>query len=87
MNGLRVTKIIKRNKFGRVLGEPEVKKVFERQPFTRYLRPALGFMKIVHYRKSLISAFEEFFSSFNKIFTLAGGLSTRLSFFKVFRLF
>ena len=87
MNGLRVTKIVKRNKFGRVLGELEAKKIFERQPFTGYLRPALVFMKIVPYGKSLISAFEEFFASFNKMFILAGGLSTRLSFFKVLRLF
>ena len=87
MNGLRVTKIFKRNKVGRVLGESEAKRFFERQPFTGYLRPALVFMKIVHYGESLVSAFEEFFASFNKIFNLAGGLSTRLSFFKVLSLF
>ena len=36
------------------------------QSFTKYLRLTLVF-KIVHYEKSLISDFEEFFASINKI--------------------
>ena len=36
-----------------------------------------------HYGKSLISVFEEYFASFNKIFILAGRLGTRLSFYGI----
>ena len=31
--------------------------------------------------KSFISVFQEFFASINKVFILAGGMGTRLSFF------
>ena len=36
-----------------------------------------------HYRKSLISVFEGFFASIGRIFSMAGGLGTRLSFYGV----
>ena len=39
--------------------------------------------EIAHYGKSLVSVFQEFFASINKIFILAGGLRTRLSFYGV----
>ena len=41
----------------------------------------------MHYGKSLISVFREFFASINKIFILAGRLGTRLLFCEVLRLF
>ena len=37
----------------------------------------------MHYGKILISVFQEFFASIDKIFILAGGLGTRLSFYEV----
>ena len=40
-------------------------------------------MKIDHYQKSLISVFQEFFASINKIFILAGRLGTSLSIYEV----
>ena len=40
-------------------------------------------MRIAHYGRSLISAFQEFFASVNKTFILAGRLDTRLSFYEV----
>ena len=40
--------------------------------------------EIVHYVKSLISVFEEFFASINKILILAGRLATRISFYDVY---
>ena len=39
----------------------------------------------MHYGKSLISVFEEFFASISKIFILSERLDTRLSFYKVLR--
>ena len=41
---------------------------------------------MAHYGKSLISVFQEFFTSLNKIFILAGRLGTRILFFEVLRL-
>ena len=41
----------------------------------------------VHYGKSLIFVFQDFFASIDKIFILAWGLGTRLSFYEVFILF
>ena len=42
-----------------------------------------SFHGIAHNTKSLISIFQEFSSSINKAFILAGGLDTRLSFYEV----
>ena len=42
--------------------------------------------ELAQYGKSLISIFQEFFASINKIFILAGRLGTRLSFYEVCRL-
>ena len=39
----------------------------------------------MHYGKSLISIFQEFFASIDKMFNLGGRLGTRLSFYEVFR--
>ena len=48
------------------------------QPFTKYFP-----CEIAHYQKSLISVFQQFFASINKIFILAERLGTRLSFYEV----
>ena len=53
------------------------------QSLTGYLRLALFLCEIAHYRKSLISVFQEFFASINKVFILAGRLGTRLLFYEV----
>ena len=39
--------------------------------------------EIAHYGKSLISVFQRFFASMNKILILMGKLDTRLSFYEV----
>ena len=39
--------------------------------------------EIAHYGKILISVFQEFFASINKIFIFAGGLGTTVSFYGV----
>ena len=39
--------------------------------------------EIVHYRKSLISVFEEFFVKIDKVFILAASLGTGLPFYEV----
>ena len=44
MKGLRVIKIVKKNKFEGVWGELESKKGFQRQSVTKYLRLTLAFM-------------------------------------------
>ena len=51
-----------------------IHKIFETNSFS---------CKTAHYGKSLISVFQKFFASVNKIFLLAGRLSTRLSFYEV----
>ena len=56
------------------------------QSFTKYLKLTLIFMQhsdTAHYGKSLTSVFQELFASINKIFILAEGLDTMLSFYKV----
>ena len=83
MKGLIVTKIVTEIKFEEVRGELESKKLFQRQSFTKYLKPTQFSCEIVHYEKSLISLFEEFFASINKIFILAGQVGTRTSFLEV----
>ena len=45
MKGLRVTKLVKEDKFGGVLCELESRKVFWRQSFIKYLRLVLVFMR------------------------------------------
>ena len=52
------------------------------QSFTKYLRLAQFSRKIAHQGKSLISVFQEYFGSIDKIFLLAGRLDTRVSFMK-----
>ena len=44
VKGLRVTTIVKEIKFERVWGTVELKKRFQRQPFTKYFRLTLVFM-------------------------------------------
>ena len=78
MEGLRVTKIIKKIKFEGVWGKLEAKKCFQRQPFTKYLRLTLVSMWNSAHGKSLISVFQKFLASIDKVFILAGGLGTRL---------
>ena len=56
MKGLRVTKFVKKIKFGGIWGEIEAKKCFQRKTFTKYLRLTLV----------LISVFQEFFAHFPK---------------------
>ena len=51
------------------------------QLFTWCLRLSLVFVWNNTQRKSLISVFQEFFASINKMFILVGGLGTRLSFY------
>ena len=82
MKCIRVTKIVKEIKFEGVWGELEAKRCLQRQSFTKYLR--LWFScEIMHYGKSLISVFEEFFANIKKILILAGRLGIRLSFYLV----
>ena len=68
MKGFRVTKIVKEIKFEEVWGEFEAKKCFQRHSFTKYFRLTLVSCKIVHYGKSLISVFKEFFASIDVLF-------------------
>ena len=58
----------------------------ELESITRYLRPTLVFMWNSVERESLISVFQEFLVSINKMFILAGRLGTRLSFYGVYTL-
>ena len=39
--------------------------------------------EIAHNGKSLVSVFQEISASINKTFSLAGGMSTRLSFYEI----
>ena len=55
------------------------------QSLTKYLRLTLVFMWNSALRESLLSVFQEFFASINKIFILVGGLGARLSFYRVLR--
>ena len=43
LEGFRFTKIVKKLKFEHVSGKLEVKKLFQRQPFSKYLRLTLAF--------------------------------------------
>ena len=83
MKDLRVSNIFKEIKLEEVSSKLKSEKSFQRQSFTKYLRLTLVFMWNREQWKSLISIFEEFFTSFNKIFILAGRLHTRLSFYEV----
>ena len=84
MKGLRVTKIVKEVKFEGALRELNKKKIPETIIYKTY--ETLVYMWNSALRESLISAFQEFFTSTNKIFILVGRLGTMLSFFEVFRL-
>ena len=54
------------------------------QPWAKYLK--LWFScEIVHYKKSSISFFQEFFESVDKILIFGGRLSNRLQFYEVLR--
>ena len=53
------------------------------QSFTKYFRLTQFSCEIAHYGKSLISIFQEFFASTNKMSILWGRLGTRLSFYEV----
>ena len=53
------------------------------QAITKYLRLNVVLCKVENYGKSLISVFQEFFASINKIFILAVTLITRLLFYDV----
>ena len=86
MKGVRVTKIVKENKFEGVWDELEAKNCFQRQSFTKDLSLTLVFMRNSALRSSLISAFKEFYANINKVFLLAGRLGTRQLFYKVLRL-
>ena len=50
--------------------------IWHLQPFTEYC-------EVAHYGKSLISVFQEFAASINKMLILTGRLGTRLLFYKV----
>ena len=74
-------KIVQKIKFEWVWCELESKKCFQRQSVKKYLK--LTLVLIVHYGKSLIAIFQDFFTSINKTFIFAGRMGARLSFYKV----
>ena len=76
MKGLIDSKNVKEINFVGVWGELESKEIFQ------YLRLQFS-CQIVHNVKSLISVFQEFSTSINKTFILAGRVGTRLSFYEV----
>ena len=86
VKGLRVTTIVKEIKFEGVWSELEAKICFQRESFTKYMRLTLVFMQNSALRKSLISVFQKFFATINKIFILAGRLGTKLLFCEFLRL-
>ena len=86
MKDLRVTKIVKEINFEGVWNELESKKCFQRQSVAKYLRLTLVSCEIARHGKSLIAIFRDLFASTNKIFILAGGLGTRISFYEVYTL-
>ena len=82
MKVLRVKIIVQKFKLEGIWGELESKKGFQRQSVTKYLRLTL----VSKWRttgKVLLLFFGIFFGSINKIFILAGEMSTRLSFYEV----
>ena len=76
MKGLTVTKKVKEIKFEGVWGELESKNN-QKKKIKKIS------CEIAHNGKSLISIFQEFSSSINKTFILAGRLGTRLSFYEL----
>ena len=64
MKDLRVIKIVKEIKFEEVWDKLESKTGFQRQSVTKYLRLILVFVscEMVHYGKSLIYFFQDFFA-------------------------
>ena len=88
MKGLRVTKIVKGNKFWRGLSRVRSKKLFPETINHKIFET--NSREIVHYRKSLSSVFEEIFpifASINNIFILARGMGTRLLFYEFLKTF
>ena len=83
MKGFKATEIVKEIMFDGVWVELEAKKCFQRQPFIKYLRLSLVSMLNGAPWGSLISVFQEFFDSTDKIFILTGRLGTRVSFYEV----
>ena len=63
VKGLRVTKNVKEIKFGEVWCEIEIKRSFQRQSFTKYLRLTLAF----RWSSSLHEKFNLFFKSFSLV--------------------
>ena len=86
MKGLRINKTVIELKSKGAWGELEAKHCIQRQLFTNCLRLILVFMRNSALRKSLISVFQEFFASINKIFILVERLGTRLLFYEVLRI-
>ena len=72
MKDLKVVKIAKGIKFEGVWGKLEAKKCFQRKSFTKCLRLTLVFVRKVHYGKNLISVFQGFLPSIDKISIFAG---------------
>ena len=70
MKGLRVTKIIKENQFEGAWCELDLKKGFQRQSFTKYLRLTLVFMQNSALREKFNFYVSVVFLSINKIFIL-----------------
>ena len=71
-------KIVQQIKFEKVWGKLEAKNCFQSQSQTNYLKQTLVLHEIVHYRKSSISIFKEFYASIDKIFVLEVRLGTKL---------
>ena len=80
---LRVTEIVEQITFERVLGKIDSKNVFGDNHSQNILEQFQLLSEIVHYRKSLISVFQEIFTGINKTFTLAGRLNNRLLSYEV----
>ena len=69
-------------KFEGVWGKLEANTCFQRQPFIKYFRLTLVFMRVNKLREN--SNFcQEVFANINKIFILTGRLGTSLSFCEV----
>ena len=53
------------------------------QPFAKYLGLTLVLCEVTHYEKSLNSVIQELIAKHDRLFNLAGGLGTGLSFYRV----
>ena len=65
MRDIRVTKILIEIRFEGVRGELELKKSFQRQSFTRYLRLTLVFVADSALREKFYICFQELFAYIN----------------------